>query len=274
MIKIVRGGLKERYNRYVTRDRNPEMMNSEFGVVYLAKGEEFSLTTEEEYVFVLNRGEVIFSWDGEERHVRRDDCFREEPYILHVHTGTDVKIACISEDAEINAANALNENIFPNRFYSPGELLSSGVVDAVRIDGRAKREKRVFWDRTVCPGTNLFCGELIVYPGCWACYPPHLHTEPEIYYYKFLPECGYGFGEFGEDDAVKLLNRSVSCNPGGQVHSQCTAPGYACYIMWIQRLQDNGRDIDFVTDPRHAWLEEENVSYFPDKVSREREDGK
>ena len=58
MIKIVRGDLSETYNRYVTREKNPEMMDSEFGVIYLKKGESFELLTEEEYVFVLNRGEI------------------------------------------------------------------------------------------------------------------------------------------------------------------------------------------------------------------------
>ena len=261
MIKIVRGDLSETYNRYVTREKNPEMMDSEFGVIYLKKGESFELLTEEEYVFVLNRGEITMAWDDEEKTVRREDCFREEPFVLHVHTGTKVRFSCLSEDAEINAANTHNEKTFPNRFYGPYEILSHGVVDAEILDGRAKRAKRPFFDRTTCPETNLFCGELVLYPGCWACYPPHLHTEPEIYYYKFDKEQGYGFGEFGDFDAVKLTHRSVSCNPGGQTHSQCTAPGYACYIMWIQRLQDNGKDIVYTTDPRHAWLEEDPVIF-------------
>ena len=148
------------------------------------------------------------------------------------------------------------------------ELLCRELVDADKLDGKVKRIKRAFFDRSVCPETNLFCGEVVNYPGSWACFPPHLHIEPEIYYYKFFPEQGYGFGEFGEE-AVKVVNRSVTCNPGGQLHSQATAPGYAGYIMWTQRLQENGEDIVYTLDKKHAWLDEESVQIFPELKEKE-----
>jgi 5-deoxy-glucuronate isomerase len=263
MIKVVRGDINHKWNPYVTREKNPEMMSSEFGVIFLKKGESYELKTEEEYIFCLNLGSVIFRWDGIEEKAVRNNCFIEDPYVLHVHSGTEVSILCTSESAEINVANTDNDKAFANRLYRPEDLMYSGVVDEEKLDGKVKRRKRVFFDRSVCPETNLFCGEVVSYPGCWACYPPHLHTEPEIYYYKFFPSKGYGFAEFG-DEAIKIVDRSVTCNPGGQLHSQVTAPGYAEYIMWTQRLQDNGKDIEYTLDEQHAWLDAENVRFFPE----------
>lgn len=263
MVRVVRGTVSEKMNAYVTREKNPEMMDSEFGVIYLNKGEKYEITTEEEYLFCLNHGTVIFRWDDKEESATRKSCFTDDPTILHVHTGTKVEIEALTDASEVNVANTHNEKIFENRIVHPHELMCSEVVEADKLDGKVKRHKRVFFNRTVCPETNLFCGEVVNYPGCWACFPPHLHEEPEIYYYKFFPEQGYGFAEFG-DDAIKVLNRSVTCNPKGQLHSQVTAPGYAGYIMWTQRLQDNGRDIVYTLDETHAWLDEEGVKIFPE----------
>lgn len=263
MIKVVRGNIDRKWNNYVCRDKNPEMMDSEFSVIYLKAGEDFEILTEEEYVFCLNCGSVIFQWDGFEASAKRGNCFRDDPYVLHVHCGTRVRLRCVSEYAEINVANTLNHKQFANKLYGPDDLLCSETVDEEKLDGKVKRIKRVFFNRSTCPETNLFCGEVVNYPGCWACFPPHLHTEPEIYYYKFLPEQGYGFAEFGSE-AVKVVNRSVTCNPGGQLHSQATAPGYAGYIMWTQRLQDNGEDIVYSLKEEHAWLDADHIKIFPE----------
>lgn len=268
MIKVVRGNINQKLNKYVSREQNPEMMDSEFGVVYLKNGETFALTAREEYVFCLNCGRVRFEWDGSSVTAEREDCFFHEPYVLHICTGTQVKITCLSEYAEINAANTHNDRTFANVLYRPEDLVFSGTVDTDKLDGKVKRIKREFFNRRTCPETNLFCGEVVNYPGCWACFPPHLHTEPEIYYYKFFPEQGYGFCEYG-DEAIKVVNRSVTCNPGGQLHSQATAPGYAGYIMWTQRLQDNGKDIEYRLDEQHAWLDAEHVRIFPELENQE-----
>lgn len=264
MIKIVRGTVAEKRNTYVTRDKNPEMMGSEFGVIYLNKSETIEIVAEEEYVFCLNHGTALFRWEGREERAERKNCFTEDPTVLHICAGTRVELEAMTDAVEINVANTYNEKTFANHMIHPGELLSSGVVEHEKLDGKVKRIKRVFFDRSICPETNLFCGEVVSFPGCWACFPPHIHEEPEIYYYKFFPEQGYGFAEYGEE-AFKVRNRNVSCNPGGQLHSQVAAPGYAEYIMWTQRLLENGKDIVYTLDEAHAWLNEENVVIFPER---------
>ena len=68
---------------------------------------------------------------------------------------------------------------------------------------------RTFFDRSNCPETNFFIGEVVHFPGKWSSYPPHQHVEPELYYYKFLPENGYGLAEYG-DDAFKVKNNDLT----------------------------------------------------------------
>ena len=93
-------------------------------------------------------------------------------------------------------------------------------------------------------------------------YPPHQHVEPEIYYYKFLPENGYGLAEYG-DDAFKVKNNDLTGMPENVTHSQCAAPGYSEYYLWCIRLQD---DVDIVTTvvEEHAWVTAPDAKYFPE----------
>lgn len=269
MIKSIQGTISQTWNPYVTSSANPEMMGSEFGVLSLGENETFAIEAQQEYVFCLNCGAVEFCWDGQSAAVSRKSCFYDDPYVLHVCTGTRVSIRGCGAHAEVNVAGTANDRRFACRLYGPEDLLCRETADAKKLDGKVKRIKRVFFDRSVCPQTNLFCGEVVNYPGCWACFPPHLHQEPEIYYYKFFPQQGYGFSEFGSE-AIKVTNRSVTCNPGGNLHSQATAPGYAGYIMWTQRLQDNGKDIVYTLDERHAWLDEDDVKIFPELREQEK----
>ena len=62
--------------------------------------------------------------------------------------------------------------------------------------------------------------------------------EPEIYFYKFLPENGYGYAEVG-DTVYKVHHNDATCMAHGVTHSQATAPGYAEYYIWAIRLRDS-----------------------------------
>ena len=257
--KLARG-----FNRLVTRKTCPEMMDSEFGVLLLEAGDVWEHLATEEMVVVLNQGKAVFRWNDQERTCNRESCFHCEPYVLHVSCGTRIFLLALADGTEVTVSSAFNEACFPPEFYGPGDLLCASVVDEEKLEGKVKRIKRVFFDRTTSPLSNLFCGELVNYPGCWACFPPHLHTEPEIYYYKFLPSCGYGFSEYG-DDAFRVQEHDVMCIPDGLRHAQATAPGYAGFIQWTQRLQDTGKNIEFHLDPTHAWLDVPDAILFPER---------
>lgn len=96
MIKVIRGAIEGTVNQYVSRKKNPEMMDSEFGVIYLREKEVFEIVTNEEYVFCLNCGTVCLEWDGKTETGERKSCFTDDPYVLHVHSGTQVRITALS----------------------------------------------------------------------------------------------------------------------------------------------------------------------------------
>ena len=135
--------ISEKMNAYVTREKNPEMMDSEFGVISLNKGELYTIFTKEEYVFCLNQGHVIFRWDDNEEKAERKNCFSDDPTVLHVHQGTKVELEALSDNVEINVANTNNEKIFENRLIRPDELMCHQTVESEKLDGKVKRIKNI-----------------------------------------------------------------------------------------------------------------------------------
>ena len=52
-----------------------------------------------------------------------------------------------------------------------------------------------------------------------------------------------------------------------KTHSQCVAPGYAEYYLWVIRLQDD-KDIVTTVVPEYAWTTELGAKYFRDLTCR------
>ncbi|MGH0053336.1 MAG: 5-deoxy-glucuronate isomerase [Sphaerochaetaceae bacterium] len=253
-------------NTIVVEREHPDLMGLNFAIAKIQATHDFILDLHQETLVVLLSGAVTYTWSSQQETVQRRDPFHEPPSVLHLNDQTSCKIRAEMQDAELIVVATANEHSFNPKLYRPDDLASIDVVGEEILGGKTKREKRVFFDRTSCPQTNLFCGELVTYPGCWACYPPHLHTEPEIYYYRFFPESGYGFSEQG-DTVFKVKQNDLVGISEGKTHSQVTAPGYAGFIFWAQKLQDNGKDIDYRLVQEHAWLDAPDATYFPNAPS-------
>ena len=253
-------------NPLVADHENPELMGLNFSIAKIQASHNLVLDLHQESLIVLLSGSVTYEWGTQKESAQRSDPFYEPPSALHLNSETSCTIFANTLNAELIIVATENEKIFESKLYRPGDLASVEVVGDDMLDGKTKRKKRVFFDRKSCPETNIFCGELVNFPGCWACFPPHLHTEPEIYYYRFLPESGYGFSEQG-DEVFKVRHNDLVGIPDGKTHSQVTAPGYAGYIFWAQKLQDNGKDIDYSLVEEHAWLDAPDATFFPNKPS-------
>lgn len=252
-------------NPLVTAAAHPELMGLNFSVLRLAPQSEYTMAIQEETLALLLTGSVSFHWNGAQDPVKteRASIFHQSPAFLHADMNTEYRITCDGDEAsELIVVSTKNPKSFAPRFFEPKDLASDEVVGEDILDGRTKRAKRVLFDRTTRPEANLFCGELITYPGSWANYPPHLHTEPEIYFYRFLPESGYGFSEQGEE-VFKVKQNELVGIPDGLAHSQVTAPGYAGYIFWAQRMQEDGGDIQYRLIEEHAWTDDPNAEIYP-----------
>ena len=258
-----KGSFEKGYNKIVSKAEHPEMKGMEFGLVSVAAGDKLQFTYGQEAVFVLLSGAIVFEWDNNSEEVARRDCFHEGATLLHVPADTVVTITCKSENAEIAVTRVENSRRFPARLLKPEDCLCSNEERGAGLMNECStRLVRTFFDRSTCPDTNFFIGEVVHYPGKWSSYPPHKHVEPELYFYKFLPENGYGLAEYG-DGAFKVRNNDLMGMPENVTHSQAAAPGYAEYYLWCIRLQDEvALETNVVKE--HEWVAQPSAKYFPE----------
>ena len=256
-------GLRPGYHALVTAEEHPEMMGLEFGVLVLEAGQTEKYNLPQEVLYDLLRGKGEFSWDGICRTADRKDCFHEGANLLHVPERTEVTVRCLSERAEITISRVENHRKFEAKFFAPEDCLEPNEQrGAGTLNECATRINRTFFTRETRPESNLYGGEVVSYPGRWSSYPAHRHLEPEIYFYKFLPEDGYGLAEYGED-AYKVRNNDLMCMPAYVTHSQTTAPGYAEFYQYMIRLQDD-KDFSKETVKELEWTIQPGAKFFPE----------
>lgn len=259
---VSREPFQKGYNEMVSAVKNPEMMGMEFGVVAMSEGDALNFHYDQEVIYDLLCGTVTFKWNGKEETVARKDCFHEGAVLLHVPQNTGVTIVSGS-DAEIAVVRTENKKTFEAKLMYPQDCQCANEErGAGQMNECSTRLVRTFFDRSDCPETNFFVGEVVHYPGKWSSYPPHQHVEPELYFYKFLPENGYGLAEYG-DDAEKIRNNDLMGMPANVTHSQAAAPGYAEYYLWCIRLRDDEQIVTTVV-AEHDWVQQPGAKYFPE----------
>ena len=251
------------YNSMVSALEHPEMMGMEFGVVTLAEGDVLQFAYPQETVYTLLCGAVEFIFAGNTAVASRRDVFHDGASLLHVPHDMAVTIRATAGPVEIAISRVANSKTFAARFYAPDDCINpTEIRGAGLMNDCSTRLVRTFFDRTDCPETNFYIGEVVHHPGKWSSYPPHSHIEPELYFYKFLPENGYGLAEYG-DQAFKVKHNDLTGMPEHVTHAQVAAPGYAEYYLWCIRLQEDVA-LDTVFVPEHKWVTDSAAKFFPD----------
>lgn len=236
----------------------------DFGILTLGKGELEINHEDKERAYLLIQGEIEFEWNGNKAIAARKSCFDENPWCLHVPPGVEVKITSTKEGSEIAVQKTMNDKKILPRLYRPEDC---------RVEERGKgtmqetstRLVRTIFDKTNSEDANLVLGEVINFPGKWSSYPPHHHPQPEIYFYKFYPENGYGHGELG-DEVYKLKHNDTLLITEGSVHSQVAAPGYAMYYLWAIRHLDGNPYIHPVFVEEHLWVTDKDAAIWSGKA--------
>lgn len=248
------------YTEIATMDNTEQNSLMDFGILKMKKGDVFSEEQELERAYLLISGDVIFEWDGELRHAQRENCFDYSPWVLHVPKGTKITITA-NRESEITVHRTVNERNFSAKLYTPEECASENRGKGTMREASTRIVRTVF-DYSNAPYSNLVVGEVIGFPGKWSSYPPHDHPQPEIYFYRFLPENGYGFAELSED-VVKTHNNSTVFITKGETHPQTTAPGYAMWYLWVIRHLDGNPYITPRFVPEHTWVMDEDAKIWP-----------
>ncbi len=248
------------YNEIATIGDKEQKSMMDFGILHLAAGDEFCESQKLERAYLLITGDITIEWDQNKQRIKRENCFDFSPWVLHVPNDVAVKITA-NDDSEIAVERTENERTFPCKLYTPDECASEHR-GAGTMRETSTRIVRTVFDYSNAPHSNLVLGEVIGFPGKWSSYPPHHHAQPEIYYYRFLPENGYGFSQLDESP-VKTHHNSTVFIVNGETHPQVTAPGYAMWYLWVIRHIDGDPYIAPTFVPEHLWVTEKDADIWP-----------
>ena len=252
------------YNPITTMDEKEDNARMDFGILKLAKNQtETYFEGEKEIIFLLIQGKATLKWQGNKTTVKRNSCFDENPFVLHVPKKVKVTIRGESEDTEISVSMTDNDKKFPAKFYTQEECRTEDRGKGTMKEA-CTRIVRTVIDYSNASYSNLVIGEDIDYPGKWSSYPPHHHPQPEIYFYKFNPKQGYGYCELG-DEVVKVKENSTTKILNDATHPQTTAPGYAMYYIWVIRHLEGNPYINPIFLPEHLWVTNPYAKIWPDK---------
>ncbi len=254
-MKHIRGPQNYDYGYHEITTIDDKIHNSlmDFAILKLRDGEVFTEEQNLERAYLLISGKMTFEWENESVCVDRPNCFDYDPWVLHVANGVKVTFKAHG-DVEIVIQRTINERTFPSKLYTPEECRSENRGAGTMREASTRIVRTVF-DYSNAPYSNMVLGEVIGYPGKWSSYPPHWHPQPEIYFYKFNPENGYGFAELGED-VVKTHQNSTVFITEKETHPQTTAPGYALWYLWVIRHLDGDPYITPTFVPEHLWVTE------------------
>lgn len=235
-----------------TSGRNKDML-MDVTVHKLKCGEEIYIKDDrQETAVLLMSGRVLLDYDGTVCEIVRENMFKDLPSCLHFCLGKEVVVTALT-DAEILIQGTDNEKTFDTKLYLPKDIeVFTSCGD--KWEGTARREVITVFDYFNAPYSNMVLGEIFVPQGRWYSFIPHHHPQPEIYYYRFEREEGFGACFIGEK-AYTVRNGSVGAFPGGETHAQVTAPGYPLYCCWlIRHLDGNPWKRTRTDDPRYTWL--------------------
>ncbi|HHW31747.1 MAG TPA: 5-deoxy-glucuronate isomerase [Clostridiaceae bacterium] len=243
-------------------DKDKDTM-MDFGILILEKGQVDKNNEGKERAFLLIKGEVVFEWEGNITEVKRQSFLDENPWCLHIPAGVEVKITALSGEAEICVTKTYNERNFESKLYTDKDCRVEHFGKGT-LGETSTRIVRTIFDISNADYANLVVGEVVNFPGKWSSYPPHYHPQPEIYYYKFVPEQGFGYSESGEE-VYKVRNNDTALILNNVTHSQVAAPGYAMFYVWVIRNLDDNPFNERIFVPEHKWLLDKDAKIWPEK---------
>lgn len=256
-IREPRGGFRKGLTWITRLDETDHNTGIGMGVLKLKSGESYNWKPDNETALLLMQGTIRVKTNGISTAGSRDSLFNEEPTCIHISANSELEIDA-ERETELTVYQTENKAPFDQRHYIPGsiDVADRGKEQAggtcwrivrtiLGVDGHAGHVRD--------PDSQLVIGETITLPGRWSSYPPHHHSQPEVYHYRFNKPQGFGHAEHGED-VYKVRNQDTLKILSGEDHAQVAAPGYAMYYSWVIRhLPDNPYTEPEFTE-EHTWM--------------------
>ena len=234
----------------------------DFGVLKFNECQTITDVTSKERAFLLISGEVEFQWKEQKVVAGRSSCFSAGPWCLHVPSNIPVSITGIKRDSEVSVYKTTNERSFKSRLFTPDDCKVE-MIGAGTMNEMATRAVRTIFNKANREESNLLIGETINFPGKWSSYPPHHHPQPEVYFYKFNLENGFGYAGLGEK-VYKVINNDTLLITSEAGHPQVAAPGYAMYYTWVIRHIDNQPFLKPIFFNEYLWLNDKQSKFWPE----------
>ncbi len=258
------GDFAKGYNSITELDGKHSDMMMDFGILELGAGETFVDEKPLERVITILSGEMKVDWDGGSVTVARDYCFDDNLWCINLPSNAKLTLTGIADNTEIVVVRTENEKDFDVFIYEK-EKITNEIRGKDTMQDCGRRIVRTAMDVRLTPHSNIMFGEDVHFPGRWAGFPSHHHEQPEIYYYKFWPETGFGLAKMGDEGVLLEQNDTVTIPPSVD-HPQVAAPGYAMYFFWVIRHLEGNPYVKPTFDPLHTWAEEPGAKYWPDNI--------
>lgn len=241
-------------------DTDEDRMPITFEVLKLSAGQQIEVMPKYETAWLLMSGAVTGTIGALSFEFKRSSLFDESSSCLHAAAGTPL-IMRASQDTELTVYSVDNVKTFLPRVFVPEDVANEPRGKG-QVGGRCLRHVRTIFDGTNSdPNTELVLGEVVTLQGGWSSYPPHHHSQPEIYHYRFTEPQGYGHAELGDTvlkvrhgDTVKIMDLND--------HAQVAAPGYGMYYAWVIRhLPGDRYGVPEFTE-EHTWTMDPDAPYW------------
>ena len=212
----------------------------DFDILIINENETYSIKEEtKEVAVIVIVGAGTMEFQTSKVLFDRRNWIDNDPTVVHMGPGESVKLTASSQ-TRIAIVKTENKEKFKGKVYSPDNI-DTEHRGKDQLDDTCYRLVRLAFDNTISPKeAKLVIGEVLNFPGKWSSYPPHHHSQPELYYYELSPAWGYGHGELG-DDVYKIKNGDVLAITDNKTHSQTSAPGFHMYYLWAIRHGDKKR---------------------------------
>ncbi len=256
----LRRQLSRGYNELIAPE-NKLLEFIEFGILRLGAEEKFAVDAEgKEAVLVILSGRcTVKAGKAAYQNIgQRENVFSNSPYSVYIPCGKAYEVTATS-DLEVAVCKAPSDLNTEPRLIRPEQV---GIRSVGRLNWR--RDIRDIVDSNF-PAKHLLVGETLNPPGNWSSVPPHRHDfdnlpeesdMEEVYFFKLMPQQGYGIQRIYTDDrsidsTYLLQDNDTVAIPEGY-HPVVAAPGYRLYYLWI--LAGEKRILKMRDDPQHTWL--------------------
>lgn len=185
----------------------------------------------------IQAGGKTFAGIGERAHV-----FAGKPYAVYLPADTAYTVTAVT-DAQVALPSAPSDLQTDPYLITPEQV----VTGVWGYDNHTRNFHQILVESAQpdLPARRLIVGETFTPSGNWSTYPAHKHEQDnlpheayheEMYYFRVMPDDGFGITRFYHDDSeatnYTVKDNSILMLPDGY-HTYVGAPGFHSYYLWF-----------------------------------------